>query len=57
MKGRKPKLAVVPETQVEVSILEEEEEDEVEEIEAAPRRRQGSVLPPSMTRKAYEVCA
>jgi hypothetical protein len=53
VKGRKPKLAVVPETQVEVSIVEEEE-DEVEEI--APRKRQGSVLPANMTRKAYEVC-
>jgi hypothetical protein len=58
VKGRKPKLAVVPETQVEVSIVEEEEEeDEVDEIEMAPRRRMGSVLPASMTRKAYEVCA
>lgn len=54
VKGRKPKLAVVPETQIEVSIVEEEE-DEVEEV--APRRRQGSVLPASMTGKAYEVCA
>ena len=52
VKGRKPKLAVVPETQVEVSIIEEEE---VDEIEIAPRPRQGSVLPASMTRKAYEV--
>jgi hypothetical protein len=57
VKGRKPKLAVVPETQVEVSIVEEEEEEEeeVDEIEMAPRRRMGSVLPASMTRKAYEV--
>ena len=52
VKGRKPKLAVVPETQIEVSIIEEEEE--VDEIETAPRPRQGSVLPASMTRKAYE---
>lgn len=56
VRGRKPNPAVVPETQIEVSVIEEEEvEDEVDEIEAAPRRRQGSVLPASMTRKAYEV--
>jgi len=57
VKGRKPKMAIVPETQVEVSVIEEEEEDEVHEIETAPRRRQGSVLPASMAKKAYEVCA
>jgi hypothetical protein len=54
VRGRKPKLAVVPETQVEVSIVEEESE-EVDEIEMAPRPRQGSVLPASMTRKSNEV--
>lgn len=55
VKGRKPKLAVVPETQVEVSIIDDDDDDEVDEIEMAPRPRQGSVLPASMTRKAYEV--
>lgn len=53
VRGRKPKLAVVPETQVEVSIVEEEEE--VDEIEMAARPRQGSVLPASTTRKSHEV--
>ena len=47
VKGRKPKLAVVPETQVEYSV--EEDVEEVEEV--APRRRQGSVLPGNLTRK------
>ena len=55
MKGRKPKLAVVPETQVEeVSVVAEEEEEEVEFV-AGPR--QGSILPASVARKpSFEVC-
>lgn len=42
VKGRKPKLEVVPETQVDMSVVEEE--DEVDEIDFAPRPRQSSVL-------------
>jgi hypothetical protein len=50
--GRKHKLAVVPETQLEVSITEE---DEVEEV-AVPQRRQGSVIPAALTKKSsFEV--
>lgn len=55
VRGRKPKLSAVPETQVdEISIVEEE--DEVDDIELAPRPRQGSILPQSVTRKVSEVC-
>jgi hypothetical protein len=56
VKGRKPKLAVVPETQVEeVSVVVEEEEEEEVEFVAGPR--QGSILPSSVARKpSFEVC-
>jgi hypothetical protein len=55
VKGRKPKSAAIPETQLEMSVVEEEDED-VEEIHIAPRARQGSILPASVSRKSsYEV--
>jgi hypothetical protein len=56
VKGRKPKLAVVPETQqMEVSVVQEEDEDEQVEFVAKPAR-QGSILPASITKKAsFEV--
>jgi len=54
VRGRKPKLAVVPETQMNISVVEEV--DEIEEVELAPRSRQGSVLPVYEMRKAsFEV--
>ena len=59
MKGRKPKLAVVPETQVEeeVSVIEEVEEEEEEEVEFVAKPRQGSIVPASVTKKpSFEVC-
>jgi len=46
VRGRKPKLAVVPETQVDISVVEE-----VDEVEFAPRPRQESILPASVVRK------
>ena len=50
-------MAMVPETQMEFSVVEEEdEEDKVEEI-GVSRRRQGSILPVSVTEKSsFEVC-
>jgi hypothetical protein len=52
VRGRKPKLGVVPETQLEVNITEE---DEVEEV-VAPQRRQGSGIPAALTKKSsFEV--
>lgn len=56
VRGRKPKLCAVPETQVdEISVVEEEEE--VDDIELAPRPRQGSILPQAVTNKVSEVCS
>ena len=49
VRGRKPKLAVVPETQMDISVVEEV--DEIEEVELAPRPRQGSILPASADRE------
>ena len=49
VRGRKPKLSVVPETQMDISVVEEV--DEIEEVELAPRPRQGSILPASVMRK------
>ena len=50
VKGRKPKLAVVPETQVEeISVVEEVEEED--EVEIVARPRQGSILAGSVARK------
>src|SRR5271154_3507079 len=55
VKGRKPKLAVVPETQVEEVSVVTEEEEEVVEFVTGPR--QGSILPASVARKpSFEVC-
>ena len=56
VKGRKPKLAVVPETQLEeFSVIEEEE---VEKPEIVARPRQGSILPASVAKKSsFEVCS
>ena len=51
--SRKPKLAVVPETQVDVSAVEEA--DEVDEIDMERRPRQGSILPQSVTRPSFGV--
>jgi hypothetical protein len=50
VRGRKPKLAAVPETQLDVSITEE---DEVEEVMAP--RRQGSAVPAPLTKPSFEV--
>jgi len=56
VKGRKPRAAVVPETQLEMSVVEEVDED-VEEVQIAPRSRQGSILPAFVSRKtSFEVC-
>lgn len=49
VRGRKPKSSVVPETQMGISVVEEV--DEIEEVELAPRPRQGSILPASVMRK------
>jgi hypothetical protein len=57
VRGRKPKAAVVPETQqVDMSVVQEEEE-QIEEVEFTSKPRQGGgVLPPSLTKKAsFEV--
>jgi hypothetical protein len=51
--GRKPKMAVVPETQANISTVEEV--DEVDEIDLAPRPRQGSALPQSVRKPSFEV--
>jgi hypothetical protein len=52
VRGRKPKLAVVPETQLDISVAEE-----VDDVEFAPRPRQESILPASVVRKtSLEVC-
>lgn len=59
MKGRKPKLAVVPETQVEeeVTVIEEVEEEEDEQVEFVAKPRHGSIVPASVTKKpSFEVC-
>jgi hypothetical protein len=55
VRGRKPKLSAVPETQVDDISVVEEDEDEIDEIELAPRPRQGSILPQSVTKKLSEV--
>ena len=53
VRGRKPKLSVVPETQMEISIFEGVDEvEDVELVELVTRPRQGSILPASVTRKA-----
>jgi hypothetical protein len=51
--SRKPKLAVVPETQVNVSTVEET--DEFDEIVLDQRPRQGSILPQSVIRPSFGV--
>jgi hypothetical protein len=56
VRGRKPKLSAVPETQVDDISDVEDEEDGVDDIELAPRPRQASILPQSVTKKASEVC-
>ena len=55
VKGRKQNLAVVPETQVDIDVVQEA--DEVEEVELAPthRRASNNVLPPSMTKTSFDV--
>lgn len=55
VKGRKQNLAVVPETQVDMDVVQEV--DEVEEVELAltHRRVSNSVLPPSMTKTSIDV--
>jgi hypothetical protein len=50
VRGRKPKLSIVPETQVDLSVVEE---DEVDEVEIAPKR-QGSVIPPALKKSSYD---
>jgi hypothetical protein len=55
VRGRKPKLSAVPETQVDDISVVEEDEEEVDDIELAPRPRQGSILPQSVTKKPSEV--
>jgi len=56
VKGRKPKAAVVPETQVDMSVLQEEEEEDDEEVRLTSRAQHGSILPPSLTNKSsFEV--
>jgi len=54
VKGRKPKAAVISETQVNMSVVQEEEE--VEEVQVASKARYGSILPHSLTNKSsFEV--
>lgn len=48
VRGRKPKAAVVPETQVEMSVVEEEDE----EVEFTSSKARQQVLPASLTQKS-----
>jgi len=55
VKGRKPKAGVISETQVDMSVVQEEEEEEreeVEEVQIASKVRRGGILPHSLTNKS-----
>jgi hypothetical protein len=52
VRGRKPKMAVVPETQQDISVVEEED-DEVQEVDFAPPPRQ-SVVPAASRKSSVE---